>query len=463
MSSPKRPSVLLVDDEQLFVQAARKLLDRAGFASTGCHSLADARETLHARQYDMIVLDVRLPDGSGLELLEELAAHEPMSPVLVLTAFGDIDDAVAAMKFGAIDYLQKPCDIEQLIELARKLTDRDRLKVRSSPDAAVADSADELIGDSEVIEDLRTQLQRIGSLSSRSMLPPPTVLLVGETGVGKGLVAQRLHAGSARSRGPFVQVDCAALPRELIESELFGHQKGAFTSAHRDKAGLIEQAAGGTLFLDEIGELPQVLQAKLLAVLDRRRARRVGGTDEYATDAWFITATHRDLAKLSAAGEFRRDLYYRLSPLTIRLPALREHPSDIPILARHYLNRFLDQYSLDAEFSPAAERRLTEHAWPGNIRELISVVERALFACHGGTIEPRHLGLEEAEVVVDVRPLADAPALREAERDMIRRTLQDTKGNVSEAARRLGMTRMMLRYRIQKFGLSTKPGVDNGH
>lgn len=459
MTAGEHLSILLVDDELLFARAACKLFERAGFKPRSCHTLADARSALGSQVYDMIVLDVRLPDGSGLELLKELSARPTVPPVLVLTAFGDVDDAVEAMKLGALDYLQKPCDIEQLIELARKLSATDRKDQATQGDQAAADgSADELIGESASIDELRAQLDRIGSLSSRSALPPPTVLLIGETGVGKGLVARRLHAGSARRDGPFIQVDCASLPRDLIESELFGHQKGAFTSAHRDKAGLIEQAAGGTLFLDEIGELPQDLQAKLLAVLDRRQARRVGGTAEYATDAWFVTATHRDLAALSDDGRFRHDLYYRLSPLTIRLPALRERQSDIPVLARHHLRRFLQQYQLDTDFSADAQAELVRHPWPGNVRELISVVERALFASHGTTIEPHHLGLDQAPRGMDTAAPADAPSLRAAERDMIERTLIETRGNVSEAARRLGMTRMMLRYRIQKFGLNTKPG-----
>lgn len=462
MSTVERPRVLLVDDEQLFVKAACKLFERAGLAPFGSHTLGDARRALDARSYDMVVLDVRLPDGSGLELLKELTASDQAPPVLVLTAFGDIDDAVEAMKLGALDYLQKPCDIDQLVEIAHKLCGaRGQRERRPAGGTAAADGGDELIGSSAAIQDLRAHLERIGSLSSRSALPPPTVLLVGETGVGKGLVARRLHAGSARRNGPFIQIDCASLPRELIESELFGHQKGAFTSAHRDKAGLIERAAGGTLFLDEIGELTQDLQAKLLAVLDRRHARRVGGTDEYATDAWFITATHRDLAALSNEGRFRRDLYYRLSPLTIRLPPLRERQSDILMLARHYLERFLRQYDLDTGFSADAEACLMQHSWPGNVRELISVVERALFASQGETIEAHHLGLDEASQGAGGAAPGDAASLREAERDMIRRALTETRGNVSEAARRLGMTRMMLRYRIQKFGLNVKPGADD--
>ena len=462
MNAANTPSVLLVDDEILFVKAACKLLGRAGFAATGCHTLANARRALDAGRPDMIVLDVRLPDGSGLELLEELAARNDAPPVVVLTAFGAVEDAVLAMKLGASEYLQKPCDMEQIIGIARQLATGGLSGSPAAPGDSGSSRTDELIGDSAVIRDLREQLARIAVLSKRSALPPPTVLLVGETGVGKGLVAQRLHANCSRHRGPLVQVDCAALPRELIESELFGHDKGAFTGAHRDKAGLIEQAAGGTLFLDEIGELPQDLQAKLLAVLDRRRARRVGGTAEYATDAWFIAATHRDLADLSAAGGFRRDLYYRLSPLTIRIPTLRERPEDIPLLARHFLARFLAQYELDTAFSPAAEQCLVGHSWPGNVRELIGVVERALYASHGDTIEPAHLGIASAGRPPDHAPPADVPALREVELDLIRRALQDTNGNVSEAARRLGMTRMMLRYRIRKFGLAAKSDQDDG-
>ncbi|MCB1789537.1 MAG: sigma-54-dependent Fis family transcriptional regulator [Gammaproteobacteria bacterium] len=461
MNDSSRPSVLLVDDEVLFVKAARKLFERAGFSAHGSHTLAAAREALAAQSYDVIILDVRLPDGSGLQFLQQFKRHGDKTPVLVLTAFGDIDDAVAAMKSGAHDYLQKPCDVDQLIDIVHALTrpvDQGSTSTHASSDAPALD--DDLVGDSEQICALRRQLDDIGRLSARSALPPPTVLLIGETGVGKGLVARRLHAASPRSDQPFVHVDCASLPRELIESELFGHRKGAFTGAHRDKAGLIEQAAGGTVFLDEIGELSPELQAKLLAVLDRRRARRVGDTDEYTTHAWFITATHRDLNAASNHGEFRRDLYFRLSPMTISLPALRARQADIPLLAHHYLQRFAAQYELDATFSPDAMECLVQHAWPGNVRELISVVERALFASRGDMIRPQHLGLDTASVPTALAAPVDAPSLRDAERDMIRRTLSETRGNVSEAARRLGMTRMMLRYRIDKFGLRGDPEAD---
>ncbi|MCB1775285.1 MAG: sigma-54-dependent Fis family transcriptional regulator, partial [Gammaproteobacteria bacterium] len=380
-------------------------------------------------------------------------------PVLMLTAFGDIDDAVAAMKLGAIDYLQKPCDIEQIVAVARQL--------RCDP---IADAIDrkappasnlELVGDSPAMQQLKAALSRIAALSARSAQPPPTILLVGETGVGKGLVARNLHARSGRRNAPFIQVDCAALPRELIESELFGHRKGAFTGAHRDKPGLIEQAAGGTLFLDEIGELPLDLQSKLLAVLDRRRVRRVGDTSEYETDAWFITATHRDLSKLSADQQFRQDLYFRLSPLTIEIPALRDRPSDIAALTRHYLQHLLAQYQLDVHLSEQAEAALLAHTWPGNVRELIGVIERALFTNQSGIIEAPDLGLNPATSAASSGAIEDTTALRDAERKMIRRTLEQTGGNVSAAARQLGMTRMMLRYRIDKFGLGGKAGSDD--
>ncbi|MCP3867234.1 MAG: sigma-54-dependent Fis family transcriptional regulator [Gammaproteobacteria bacterium] len=453
---PMDTAVLLVDDEALFVRAACKLLKRAGLPSKGSHTLSEARQLLRTTRPGVILLDVRLPDGSGLELLEELAVSGNSPPVIVLTAFGDVEDAVAAMKLGASDYLQKPCDMEQIITLTRKLLANSADKPPRASRDPIKPVRHDIVGKSPCIESLRSQVESIGSLSQRSDAPPPTVLLTGETGVGKGLVARYLHSCSARREAPFVQVDCAALPGELIESELFGHSKGAFTGAHREKAGLIEQAASGTLFLDEIGDVALQLQSKLLAVLDRRQARRVGETREYSTDAWFIAATHHDLDELSVKGSFRKDLLYRLNPLTLHVPSLADRQEDVPLLARYYLRKLLVRYQLTTDFSDAAIQCLMDHSWQGNVRELIGVVERAVYACNGNLIDPVHLGLASKPVASGDRTPQDAGSLQQAEIEMVSRTLRETGGNVSEAARRLGMTRMMLRYRIRKFRISEK-------
>ncbi|MCU7865489.1 MAG: sigma-54 dependent transcriptional regulator [Candidatus Thiodiazotropha sp. (ex Lucinoma borealis)] len=456
MSGKSDITVLLVDDEKLFVRAACKLLGRAGLSCIGCHLLEKARQLLNEMQPKVVLLDVRLPDGSGLELLEELSQTVDPPSVVVLTAFADIEDAVMAMKQGAADYLQKPCDMDHIIQIVKRLLKNDISGKQDISHNLSGRPDTQLVGETTEIEALRLQLENIGRLSQRSELPPPTVLLTGETGVGKGLAARHLHATSARHSAPFIQVDCATLPRELIESELFGHTKGAFTGAHRDKVGLIEQATGGTLFLDEIGELPLELQAKLLALLDRRHARRVGATEEYSVDAWFITATHHNLNELSQEARFRQDLFYRLSPLTIHVPSLSERRDDIPLLARHYLKVLCKQYKLKTDYSTAAMQALMKHSWPGNIRELKGVVERALYACNGDPIDPVHLGLTSQQDLDTSQNVHDAGSLQQAEIEMVSRTLLETKGNVSEAARRLGMTRMMLRYRIRKFGLSEK-------
>src|SRR5690606_1031118 len=302
------------------------------------------------------------------------------------------------------------------------------------------------------------QVQRICGLTGSTGAVPPTVLILGETGTGKDVVARLLHAGSARRDRPFVHVDCASLPRDLIEAELFGHEKGAFTSAHVARTGLIEAAEDGVLFLDEIGELPPALQAKLLAVLERRTVRRVGTTQERSVAAWFIAATNRDLEKLVEAGEFRADLYYRLNVITVRVPPLRERGGDAVLLAEHFAAQTARRYGLGRpRIGEDARAALASYPWPGNVRELRHVIERAVLLNPDGEVNAGSLGLQPARAPAGGHAAPAAPAggetLEEAELNMIRRALAETGGNVSRAARRLGITRMALRYRIKKYNL----------
>lgn len=459
-----RQSILIVDDELLFAKAVGKKLGRGGFDCAFATTLGEAEQALAQSLPDLLLLDMRLPDGSGLDFLRRHGGEHPGLATVVVTAYGELEDAVSAMKYGALDYLTKPVDLERLQTVLDSALDRAaRNRMAASPIGAAgptrrnADESSNLLGESPVMHELHTRLERIAALAGRVDEQPPTVLLSGETGTGKDRVARWLHAYSPRRARPFVQVDCAALPRELIESELFGHERGAFTGAQGERVGLIESAGDGTVLLDEIGELPLELQAKLLAVLERRVLRRIGSSRERPVAAWFIAASNRDLADMAARGEFRSDLYYRLRVLELALPPLRQREADIELLARHFAVRAAEHYDLPVpEFTAEALAVLHRHRWPGNVRELKNVIERAVLL--GG--EGR---LEAADLLLDERPLtangsshepeeADLD-LEQTEIELIRRALEATDGNISAAARRLGITRMTLRYRMQKYGI----------
>jgi DNA-binding NtrC family response regulator len=367
------------------------------------------------------------------------------------------------MKLQALDYLKKPIDLDELLMTLEKALDRVQLDQRlkhSRQREQNTTSATELLGDSAAARQIREQIERIGQLSDKTDATPPTVLILGETGTGKDLVARCLHQASARRNRPFVHIDCAALPKELIEAELFGHEKGAFTSAGHARTGLIEAAEDGTVFLDEIGELPLELQTKLLAVLERRALRRVGSSREHSTTAWFIAATNRNLENMVATGEFRSDLYYRLKILTLSVPPLRERGHDVVIIARHFAAQVSHRYGLPAsDLSDDAVAALIEYRWPGNIRELVNLIERAVILSGGGMLNAADLMLEPKNagpVVASATRLNQQLTLNEAEAMLIEQALQNSGGNVSEAARQLGITRMALRYRLQKYGIIAK-------
>ena len=412
---------------------------------------------------DLVLLDMRLPDGSGLDYLHSLRARSAV-PVIVMTAYGEIEDAVAAMKFAASDYLKKPIDLEELrlnIEKVLAHAALGRQLEYSRTRESLKSQRAQLLGASAVIEQVRQQVTRIASLVGAAGSQPSTVLITGETGTGKDVTARLLHQGSARSARPFVHVDCAALPKDLIEAELFGHVKGAFTHAVSERTGLIEAAEDGVVFLDEIAELPLELQAKLLAVLERRTLRRIGSSQEHATRAWFIAATNRPVKAMVASGALRADLYFRLKVLTLELPPLRTRGGDIDLLAAHFLAEIARRYgATGTRFSPLALQRLRAYDWPGNVRELSHVIERAVLLCGGGVIDETALAL--ADGVVE-SPSVPALALEDMtlellEKTMLARALKGSGGNVSQAARRLGITRMAMRYRMDKYGLRGDEG-----
>ena len=468
--------VLLVEDETLFARAVSKRLQKAGYECEHAENLNDGRAL--ARQFlpDIALLDMRLPDGNGLDLLTELVAKGVA--VIVMTAYGEVADAVNAMKQGAIDYLKKPVDLEELLLVIQKAENSTKLKHHldySRQRDAHATEGVELLGESPAMQSVRAQVERIAQLVTIEAAVPPTVLIHGETGTGKDVVARLLHLSCVNSDRPFVHVDCASLPAELIESELFGHEKGAFTSAQGSRPGLIEAAEDGTLFLDELGELPLALQAKLLNVLERRVVRRLGSTRERAVPARFVAATNRDLHQMVLDGRFRSDLYYRLNVLTIVMPPLRERGADVLLLARHFVALTERRYGLPKrDFAADAIEMLGKYAWPGNVRELRHQISRAVLLSRNDRITAFDLALPihnqrpnpamlDAYVnqavshagfsTSDVDFNANHVTLDSAERMLIENALRQANNNVSEAARQLGITRMAMRYRMEKHGI----------
>jgi two-component system, NtrC family, response regulator AtoC len=460
-TEPKQPQlnqvkkILIVEDEVLFARAVQKHLQKAGYECEHAENLADARAIAKQFSPDFVLLDMRLPDGNGLDLLPELASSG--MAVIVMTAYGDISDAVNAIKLGAIDYLKKPIDLEELLLSVQKNEKTAELKISldySRQRSSHASDSINLIGASPAIESLRLQIARIAQLNNTSDAMPPTVLITGETGTGKDVVSRLLHASCANSDKPFVHVDCASLPSELMESELFGHEKGAFTGANNTRPGLIEAAEDGTLFLDEIGELPLQLQAKLLNVLERRVVRRLGSTKERNVPARIIAATNRDLHEMVNAGKFRSDLYYRLNVMMISIAPLRERGDDVLLLAKHFIQLTEKRYGLVKHtFSQTAIEALQHYSWPGNVRELRHQISRAVLLSNQPQISASDLALPIAKPEQQAANYQVQLTLDASEKSMLLSALDSSHNNVSEAARKLGITRMTMRYRMDKHSI----------
>lgn len=452
--------ILLIEDEVLFAKAVGRRLEKAGYACMTAPTLVEAERLFREYEPDLLLLDMRLPDGSGLDFLQRLRQTlDTKVPVIAMSAYGEIEDAVAAMKYSAADYLKKPIDLDELLLNVEKVLNNQRvskqLEYSRAREASVSDEV-ELVGESPAAQTLRLQIERIAQLSSAAGGSSPTVLIAGETGTGKDVAARLLHQRSARAGRPYVHVDCAALPKDLIEAELFGHVKGAFTNAVAERTGLIEAAEDGVVFLDEIGELPLELQAKLLAVLERRSLRRVGSSQERRTSAWFIAATNRDIERMVASGTLRSDLYFRLNVLTLRLAPLRERGNDAVLLAEHFGRQIVRRYGVSKfELSTDAKQALKTYAWPGNIRELKHVLERAILLSNGGSLTYESLMLPGLPTPAAPTALDDLAGctLDEAEKFLIEQALMRCGNNVSEAARQLGITRMAMRYRMKNHGL----------
>ena len=456
--------ILIVEDEIVFAKAVKKQLQRAGYKCEIAGDLDTAREKFESQVPDLVLLDMRLPDGSGLDFLESIKnGQNPNAAVLVMSAYGELEDAVSAMKMGASDYLKKPVDLEELLINIEKVLDKNELETKltySSKRERNASETVDFIGECPGIISVKQQIEQIARLTRASKTVPPTVFILGETGTGKDVVARLLHASTALSDKPFVQIDCASLPKDLIEAELFGHEKGAFTNAHAARTGLIEAAEDGVLFMDEIGELPLDLQSKLLAVLERRLMRRVGTTKELPVRAWFIAATNRNIEDLVSKGEFRTDLYYRLNVLSIEMPSLRTRGNDIIILAKYFSEQTVRRYGFEkVSLSDEAVQALMEYSWPGNVRELKHLIERAVLLNSGGELSSDALGLTNRALSghTENSQASDSNiedmTLESAELTLITQALDKANGNVSKAARELDITRMAMRYRMKKYNL----------
>jgi two-component system response regulator PilR (NtrC family) len=441
---PESASCLVVDDEADIRELLVLTLERMGLRVDGASSVTEALQHLAQNRYTLCLTDMRLPDGDGLELVRHIAQHSPGMPVAVITAYGSAENAVAALKAGAFDYLSKPISLKQLRPLVQAA-----LKASNNMQTGSGDMA--LIGDSAPIRQVRAMIEKL----ARSQAP---VYISGESGSGKELSARLIHAKSARGDSPFLAVNCGAIPENLMESEFFGYKKGAFTGAQQDKQGFFQAASGGTLFLDEVADLPLPMQVKLLRAIQEKKVRMVGSTQEENVDVRIVSATHRNLGQMLETGHFRQDLYYRINVIELKMPSLREMSADIPLLAEKILEKHCSE--LDSpipRISEEAAALLIRHSFPGNVRELENVLERALALCDGHSIEPGDLLLKKAAPSLEEATLGDAPLpdyLENIEKKAILDALEKTGNNKTAAAKLLGVSFRTLRYRLDRLGLS---------
>jgi two-component system response regulator PilR (NtrC family) len=434
-----RPLALVIDDEPDICELLNVTLDRMDINTETAIDVRSAKEKFANHKFDLCLTDMRLPDGNGLELVEWMQTNASGVPVAVITAHGNIETAVQALKLGAFDFISKPLDLQNLRNIVRSA-----LKLGE----AGSDGGSRLLGDSPTMQQLREMVGKV----ARSQAP---VHISGESGTGKELVARLIHDSGPRKEGPFVPVNCGAIPAELMESEFFGHRKGSFTGAVRDKVGLVESANSGTLFLDEIADLPLAMQVKLLRVIQEKTVRPVGSSAEESVDARILSATHRNLADMVANGDFREDLYYRINVIELHVPALRERGADILALAGHILGRL---GSADARLEESAKTALMQYPFPGNVRELENMLERAVTLSPTGTIKESDLHLRPVKSEdSDEPPMATGSDLgdhiEDVQRQAIVDALEKTRYNKTAAAKLLGLSFRQLRYRIKKLGI----------
>lgn len=454
-------SILIIEDEEVLARNMHTYLARQGYEVHTASSAEDGIEALAHFHPDAVVLDFNLPGMNGMEAIARLHAHDANISVIMVTGHGNIEMAVEAMKCGALDFLTKPASLAKLrVVLDRAITGKRRdnaLDYYRRRDEQAADLA-ALRGESRGMRQFKdTLLQLIQAESHLQDADAPAVLITGETGTGKELAARALHYNGPRREKPFIELNCAALPAQLLESELFGYERGAFTDARERKLGLVETAEGGTLFLDEIGDMELAMQAKILKLLEERTVRRLGSVREQRVNVRIVAATHRPLEQRVRDGLFRADLYFRLRVVELALPPLRARGEDIVLLARDFVGQHALRYGRTAPVLTAnAERVLLQHAWPGNVRELRNVLEQAVLLCQGDHIDAAHLtllSLAHSAGALAAPADNEAPTLPNLERAALVRALEQTAGNVSRAARVLGVSRDTLRYRIDKYGL----------
>jgi DNA-binding NtrC family response regulator len=446
------PTLLLVEDDPLIRRSLSGRLRKAGHRIEEAENVAEARRALAGAEFDAVLVDFRLPDGTGFEVMDLVAGEQSTTPCLMLTAHGSVEHAVEAMRRGAFTYLQKPVDpgeLEVQVQKALETSDlrrenRSLRRLRRAPQGAAS-----FLGSSRAARDLRDTIRQVAASPARA------ILLHGESGTGKGLVARALHAESQRADQPFVSLTCSAVPDSLLESELFGHEPGAFTDARKRKIGLLEAADGGTLFLDEIGDMPPPLQAKLLGVLEERRFRRVGGLKELGVDVRIVSATHRDLAALVRDGRFREDLLYRLRVIPIEIPPLRSRREDVPELVEHFARELAAEWGRPPlRVTPAALTELSARPWRGNVRELRNAVERAVILASGDLLDLPAFPSEDGSAPEAPQFLPpEGVNVEQVVDDLVRMALERTAGNQSSAARLLGLTRDQVRYRMQRLGM----------
>jgi two-component system response regulator PilR (NtrC family) len=461
------PVVLIVDDEPDLIELVSLTLGRMNLATAPANDLASARAQLASQRFALCLTDMRLPDGDGLDLVAYIQEHHPETPVAVITAHGNVELAVRALKLGAFDFVSKPLDLgvlRKIVATAIKLGRRDPAAANGDPPGAPANTS-RLLGQSIAMSALRELIARV----ARSQAP---VHITGDSGTGKELVARLIHDSGARADGPFIPVNCGAIPSELMESELFGHRRGSFTGAVADKKGLLQSAEGGTLFLDEVADLPLHMQVKLLRVIQEKAVRPIGEQREAAIDVRVLSATHKRLAELVAQGRFREDLYYRINVIEIRVPSLRERVDDIGELATAMLQRLAARLGAPTpQMSVEARLALQRYPFPGNVRELENILERAVALSASGVIEvgdlqlraavaPTHEGSGSLLEVGSIAPIAAAETaaalgdqLEHMEREAIIKALEQTRYNKTAAAKLLGMSFRALRYRVKKLGI----------
>ena len=458
-----KPHALIIDDERDIRELLTITLGRMNLDVTTASSVSEARDRLTERRYDLCFTDMRLPDGSGQDLVALISKQYPETPVAMITAYGNVDAAVNALKAGAFDFVSKPVDLAMLRRLVQTA-----LKLSEERKTGAAASSDKLIGDSPAMQQVRTTISKL----ARSQAP---VYISGESGVGKELVARLIHEQGPRAGGTFVPVNCGAIPSELMESEFFGHKKGSFTGAHADKDGLFQAANGGTLFLDEVAELPVHMQVKLLRVIQEKSVRPIGGRAELAVDVRILSATHKNLARLVELSQFRQDLFYRINVIELRVPPLRERKEDIPKLAGRVLERLAgDSGAGIARLQPDALKALLDYDFPGNVRELENVLERAVALCENNVITIDDLQLTPRTRAVAPANAASSQAvdmdeddgddgqhsdqgldsyISNIEREAIMKALQETRYNKTAAAKKLGITFRALRYKLKKLAI----------